>query len=130
MTNQSLNLTADLLNGFSSVFMTFVYVIIIVYLIILIVNFLRDKFIGNQSETKKDDITVLLTILNKLFFVSGFGFIIGNLLQVFFSSASSRNNMGISIKGDWDYLTFGIILIFMGLGLKAAKATILKDRAN
>ena len=130
MTNQSLNLTADLLNGFSSVFMTFVYVIIIVYLIILIMNFLRDKFIGNQSEAKKDDITVLLTILNKLFFVSGFGFIIGNLLQVFFSSASSHNNIGINIKGDWDYLTFGIILIFMGLGLKAAKATILKDRAN
>ena len=43
---QSFNLSADFLGGFSSIFMKLVFVIISVYIIILILNFLRDKFIS------------------------------------------------------------------------------------
>ena len=64
---QSFNLTADLLNGFSSHFMNLVLIIIVVYMIIMILNFLRDKFVSKNKDPKKDDILDLLTILNKLF---------------------------------------------------------------
>ncbi len=126
---QSFNLTADFLNGFSSIFMKLVLIIIIVYLIIMILNFLRDKFINKQIDTKKDDILELMTILNKLFFVSGFGFIIGNIFQVLLSRIGNNQNMPMMIiKGDWDYLTFGIIMIFIGIGLKVGKKLIIKER--
>lgn len=126
---QSSNVTADFLNGFSSVFMKIVMVIILVYLMIMILNFLRDKFINKQTDTKKDDILELLTILNKLFFVSGFGFIIGNIFQFLFSRIENSHNMPfMNIKGDWDYLTFGIISIFIGIGFKVGKKVLKKER--
>jgi len=117
---QSFNLNADFLGGFSAIFMKLIFVIIAVYLIVLILNFLRDKFINKATETKKDNISDLLIILNKLFFVSGFGFIIGNIFQVLFSQMTNHHNgfEGLNIRGDWDYLTFGIILIFLGIGFK------------
>jgi predicted PurR-regulated permease PerM len=76
---QSFNFNADFLGGFTTMFMKLVFVIIAVYLFVLILNFLRDKFINKATDTKKDNISVLITILNKLFFVSGFGFILGIL---------------------------------------------------
>ena len=126
---QSFNLTADFLNGFSSIFMKLVLIIIIVYLIIMILNFFRDKFINKQTDTKRDDILELLTILNKLFFVSGFGFIIGNVFQFLLSQIGTNHNMPMmNIKGDWDYLTFGIIMIFIGIGFKIGKNVLKKER--
>lgn len=128
---QSFNLTTDFLNGFSSTFMKFVYAIILVYVIVLILNFLRDKFINKQTDTKRDDITVLMTILNKLFFIAGFGFIIGNIFQFLLSRIDNQNNMPMmNIKSDWDYLTFGIIMIFIGIGLKVGKKMIIKERTE
>ncbi len=127
---QSFNLNADFLGGFTSIFMKLVFVIIAVYLIVLILNFLRDKFINNVTDTKKDNISDLLIILNKLFFISGFGFIIGNIVQVLFSQMTNHNRgLGtMNFRGDWDYLTFGIILIFIGIGLKVGNNTLKKDR--
>lgn len=125
---QSFNLTSDFLNGFSSIFMNLVLIIIAVYLIIMILNFLRDKFINKQTDTKKDDILELLTLLNKLFFVSGFGFVIGNFFQNILPRIGGNNMPMMNIKGDWDYLTFGIIIIFIGIGLKVGKKLIIKER--
>ena len=126
---QSFNLTADFFNGFSSIFMKLVLVIIVVYLIIMILNFLRDKFINKQTDTKKDDILELLTILNKLFFVSGFGFAIGNIFQYLFSQIDDSHSMPMmNIKGDWDLLAFGIIMIFMGIGFKIGKKVLKRER--
>lgn len=126
---QAFNLTADFLNGFSSIFMKLVLLIIVVYLIIMILNFLRDKFINKQTDTKKDDILELLTILNKLFFVSGFGFVIGNIFQFLLSQIDDNHNMPMmNLKGDWDYLTFGIIIIFIGIGFKIGKNVLKKEK--
>jgi hypothetical protein len=127
---QSFNLSADFLGGFSSIFMKLVFVIISVYIIILTLNFLRDKFISKEQTTKRDDIIDLLTILNKLFFISGFGFVIGNIFQVLLSGISNRNSSlpSMNFRGEWDYLTFGIILIFIGIGFKIGKKAIKKDR--
>lgn len=127
--NQSLNLNADFLGGFSAVFLKIVFAIIAVYVLIMILNFLRDKFINQETDSKKDDISDLLSILNKLFFISGFGFIIGNIVHFMLSQISRNNgNMAMSFRGEWDYFTFGIILIFIGIGLKSGKELMVKDR--
>lgn len=125
---QSFNLNAEFFSGFTANFLKLVFTIIAVFVIILILNFLRDKFINKVSESKNDAITDLLTILNKVFFVSGFGFILGNIVQVLFAQMTSRNNMmgAMSFKGEWDYLTFGVIVIFIGLGFKMANKALRK----
>lgn len=129
--NQSFSLNSDFLGGYTSVFMKLVFVVIAVYVIILILNLLRDKFINNATDTRKDSISDLLIILNKIFFVSGFGFIIGNIVQVLFAFWSRRHGNGfggLKIRGDWDYLVFGIVLIFLGIAFKVANRA-LKNRA-
>lgn len=127
---QSFNLNADFLGGFTSVFMKLVFAIIAVYLIVMILNFLRDKFIRKDPDSKKDDILSLLTILHKLFFVSGFGFIIANVFQFILSEMGGRhsNMPSMNFRGEWEYLTFGIIIIFVGIGFKAGNKILKKNQ--
>jgi len=127
-TEKSFNLNADFLNGYSTIFIKLVFIVILIYLCIIIINFLRDKFINKEVNTHKTEISDLLTILNKLFFISGFGFVIGNILNVILNNITRthRSMPSMNFKGDWEYLTFGIILIFVGIGFKAAKK-VLKD---
>lgn len=127
---QSFSLNADFLGGFTSIFMKLVFAIIAVYIILLILNFLRDKFINKVTDSKSAHISSLLTILSKLFFISGFGFIIGNIVQILFSQMTNhQSGFGtMNFRGDWDYLTFGIILIFIGLGFKAGNKALIKER--
>ncbi|MDO3695075.1 hypothetical protein QVZ41_09490 [Wenyingzhuangia sp. chi5] len=118
--NQSFNLNTDILNNFSYLFVKLVFIIITTYLIILILNFLRDKFINQEKATAKNNINDLIFILNKLFYISGFGFVIANILQMIFSEISDSNSRipNFKITGEWEYLTFGIILIFVGISFK------------
>lgn len=127
---QSFNLNADFLGGYSAVFMKLVFVIIAVYLLVTVVNFLRDKFIHSEPSQKKEDMADLLVILNKLFYIAGFGFVIANIFQFLFSQIESNHRrMGaMSFQGDWDYLTFGIIIIFVGIGFKVALKVLKKNR--
>ncbi len=117
---QSFNLTADYYNSFPSIFMNLVYIIIIVFMLVMVFNFFRDKFIKNETNTKKDNIYDLLLILNKLFLISGFGFVIANICQFVLDGifGSSNNFPSVNLRGDWEYLTFGIIIIFVGIGFK------------
>ncbi|KJF45209.1 hypothetical protein [Draconibacterium sediminis] len=126
---QSFNLNADFLGGFTSVFMKLVFVIIVVYLLLMILNFLRDKFINKEATKKKEDISDLLIILNKLFYVSGFGFVIANIFQFLLSQIDSRhgNMPSMNFRGEWEYLTFGIIIIFVGIGFKVANKILQKN---
>jgi len=80
---QSFNLNADFLGGYSSIFMKLIFILIAVFVLVMIINFLRDKFINKESNKKMDDISDLLIILNKLFYISGFGFVIANILHFF-----------------------------------------------
>ncbi len=121
-TKQSFNLSTDFSGGYSALFIKLVFVIIAVYLIILLINFFRDKFINQEPCTKKDNITDLLTILHKLFYVSGFGFMLANLVQVLLSELSESSRFpSLNLVSQWDYLLFGIILVFIGIGCKLAK---------
>lgn len=127
--NHSFNVNADFLSGYTSTFMKLVFIIIAVHLIVLILNFLRDKFINKVTDSKKDNISDILIILNKLFFISGFGFIIGNIIQVLFSQMTDHGQLGtFQFRGDWDYLTFGIILIFVGISFKVGNKALKKER--
>ena len=128
-TKQSFNINADFLGGYSSLFSKLVFVIIAVYLIIVLFNFLRDKFIIKEPSTKRDNITDLLSILHKLFYLSGFGFIVANLVMVLLSAMSGRNSFpSLNLPGKWDYLVFGIILIFTGIGCKLAKKVLVNEQ--
>ena len=129
MDKQSFNLNADFLGGYTQVFIKIVIAIILVYGFIILVNFFRDKFINTDSKSKNPEIIDLLTILNKLFFVSGFGFILGNLVEVLLQQATGGRHNTV-VRGDWDYLTFGVILIFIGIGFKVAKKVILKEKQD
>lgn len=130
--NQSFNLNADFFNNYSAMFIKVVFLLITVYILIMIMNFLRDKFINKETDTKKDDISNLLIILNKLFYISGFGFIIGNIVQFLFSSLTNgRHNMpGMNFRGEWDYLIFGLIIVFMGIGFKHGNNILKKQRTE
>jgi len=121
--HQSFNMESSIFSDFSMLFIKLVMAIIAVYVIILILNFLRDKFISKVTDPKKEGISDLLALLSKLFFLSGFGFIIGNIVQQILEMGAGRNHMvtAVNFRGDWDYLTFGIILIFVGIGLKSGK---------
>jgi cbb3-type cytochrome oxidase subunit 3 len=126
---QTFNVTNDFLSGFTTIFIKLVFLIILVYLIVLLMNFLRDKFINRVTDTKKEDIADLLIILNKLFFISGFGFIIANIIQFLFNQTTNHNhNAMMNFGGQWDYLAFGIILIFVGIGFQNANKAIRNNR--
>jgi uncharacterized membrane protein len=97
----------------------------------MIINFLRDKFINKEAVSQKDNIVDLFKILYKLFLFSGFGFITGNIVNYIFSQPVRNRSsfmQAISFNSDWDYLTFGIILIFVGLGFKAAWELLNKEK--
>tara|TARA_R110000868_G_scaffold98706_6_gene271839 strand:- start:2333 stop:2731 length:399 start_codon:yes stop_codon:yes gene_type:complete len=126
--NQSFNLPNNFLEGFPMLFIKLVLVIIIVYVSILILNFLKDKFIAHETTTKHITITDLFTILNKLFFFSGIGFVLGTLAQhLFFTIKHSGQSFSMTIGNNNENISFGIILIFMGIGFKMAKKILKKE---
>lgn len=121
-TSEAFNLNSNILNTYAILFVKLVIAVILIYTIILIINFLKDKFINKVDNAPKVEINLLLILLNKLLFISGFGFIIGNILNVLFSEMG-RNRL----PANWDYLTFGVILIFVGLSFKAANKALKKE---
>ena len=127
MENQTFNLSPEFLGGYTEVFVRIVMVIILFYGFILILNFFRDKFIKKETLSQEPHIVDLLSILNKLFYLSGFGFAIANFLRVILNKQRGNEIMP-SFTGTWDYLTFGIILIFMGVGFRLAKKVILREK--
>jgi|GEM_PF-988838 len=126
---QTFNLSPGFFGDYISNFVNIVFAVILVYVIIMIINFFRDKYIHQESIAKQEDILGLLTVLNKLFFISGFGFILANVFQFTLNQISNHNpNIpAFMAKGQWDYFTFGIILIFMGIGFQAGKKVMKKE---
>lgn len=110
----------NLLNNYSALFVKLILILIVAYLLVMLFNLIRDKFISPTTEAKKDDITGLFIILYKLFIFGGWGFIVGNLVEVFLSLITKGAFHAPQLNiGSWDYLLFGIILIFVGKGLNA-----------
>ncbi|NKI27824.1 hypothetical protein HCG49_14760 [Arenibacter sp. 6A1] len=127
---QSFNVNMPGMDGYDVLFVKLVLVIIIFSLLLAILNFLRDKFINKTTDTNREDISGLLIVLNKLFFIGGFGFVIANIIKVILSQ-SKRNSGFPSVRfgGEWDYLIFGIILVFLGIGFKVSRKVLKKESA-
>jgi hypothetical protein len=106
---------------FTHIFIKLVIAFLCIYALILVLNFLRDKFILKEASTKKDSIKELLLILHKVFTFSGLGFIIASVAHAIIAGISRNAFNGSMGSGNsLNYLVFGILIIFIGLGLKAA----------
>ncbi|WP_163717454.1 hypothetical protein [Mangrovibacterium lignilyticum] len=118
---QSFNLSSSLFSNYAALFVKLVLLLVIAYLAVMLFNLIRDKFISPATEPKKEEITGLFTILHKLFTIGGWGFIIGNVLHTILGAIthSAMHNRPQLTAGNWDYLLFGVILIFVGKGLNA-----------
>lgn len=129
MDKNSINLSTGFLGGHSGVFLKILTLVIFVYVFIMLLNFLRDKFLEKDSISKEPQIIDLLSILNKLCFLSGVGFIVANIIEFILSHATrSGRNKSLSFLGEWDSLAFGIILLFVGMGLDMARKEMLKNK--
>ncbi|WP_418602673.1 hypothetical protein [Hwangdonia sp.] len=127
MNEQSYNLNANFVSDFTGLFVKFVAALFLIYALVLIINLLRDKFVKTEADAKNADYLEFFTILNRLFFISGFGFVIANLITVFFSEINN-SKVTLAFVSEWKYLTFGIILIFIGISFKSVKKRIVKER--
>ncbi|MCM4169104.1 hypothetical protein KCTC52924_00130 [Arenibacter antarcticus] len=125
---QSFNMNVPFIEGYDVLFVKLVLTIILFCTLLSILNFLRDKFINKTTEPKKQDFTTLLIVMNKLFFIGGFGFVIANIISVIFSQMRRNSNLpNLRVGGEWDYLIFGIILIFIGIAFKTSRKVLKKE---
>ncbi|MCL3781889.1 hypothetical protein EMN47_16005 [Prolixibacteraceae bacterium JC049] len=126
MEKQPFNLNADLFGGYVGVFVKVLLAVIVIYGFIMLLNFFRDKFLNKMTTSREPQLFDLLIILNKLCYFAGWGFVIANIAQVLLNETTDTR-MKLAIAGTWDYFTFGIILIFIGLGFKAASKNVIKE---
>ncbi|WP_075590400.1 hypothetical protein [Labilibacter marinus] len=122
MNTHSFNPESVYLAFYASIFMKIVIAVILVYVFVIIVNFLRDKFLSKEQISSDPQIIDLVNILQKLFYFSGFGFVLGNIFQVVLSAIVREPSE------DWSCLCFGLILIFMGIGFKASIKILTKNK--
>ncbi len=126
MDKQSFNLNVSDFDRHTDVFMKTVLVIVFAYAFMLLIGLLRDRFLNKEVRSQPAQIIDLLTLLNKLFLISGFGFVVCNILQLLLSGGKSSpvNTSLINFIPNWHYLTFGVLLIFIGISFKASKKAI------
>jgi hypothetical protein len=120
--------TFNFFGDYSVVFIKLVFAFLAIYALYLILNLLRDKFINDSSVHKRDNVSDLLNILHRLFIYSGAGFIFANIVDLIIVGVGRNlfNSSAMSVNEN-TYITFGIILIFIGVGFKVAKAKISKE---
>jgi len=124
MNNQILNLTNRLLSGLQANFMHIFYVLLVLFILILVYDFLRIKYLNNDAKEGSSILIEVLKIISKLFIATGFGFIISNIVTVMLNQATNR------IDPNWNNLAFGIILLFIGIGFKQGRKQLQKENPN
>ncbi len=125
--NKTFNLSPNIFSSFIELFCWMVFTIIIAYLLIMGINFLREKFLVNDKPLAKGSFLELIAILGTLLSLAGFGFIVANIFQQVLNVLSNNH---MSLPGEWNYLTFGIISVFIGLAFKRIAKTISKKEDN
>jgi uncharacterized membrane protein len=124
MKNEIFNLTNSLSLDLPSVFIKIFSFILILYVLLLIYDFLREKYILKEtSENKNNKLHTLLTLISKLFIISGYGFILLNIIHVILSELTHRSEI------NWNNLAFGILILFMGIGFNKGLKTIIKNNS-
>lgn len=125
--NQAFSFWGD----YSLLFIRLVFAFLFIYALILILNFLRDKFILKEISTKKESVSELLQILNKLFLMSGLGFMVSSGVYAIIAGLSRNMFNGSMTSGNsLNYLVLGILLIFIGLGFKSACKIVDKQKTS
>jgi len=118
--NQTFNLSSVFPVQHSALFLRIITLLIIVYVVILVINFFRDKFINSEPDNRHADISGLLILLNKLFQISGIGFLVIALLQFLFGI--DHHNFGDAQNS----VVFAVLLIFLGIAFKSALKSLKK----
>jgi hypothetical protein len=128
---QSFEFFKELLSGYAGIFMQLVFAVIFLYVVVMLINFFRDKFINKEVVSKKEDVLDLLTILYYLFFVSGIGFVSGNILQaLLFMLSEMGSHTKYYDENAWDYLVIGVIFISIGLAFKFSVKKLKQDHKS
>ncbi|SHG56079.1 hypothetical protein SAMN05444483_11638 [Salegentibacter echinorum] len=128
MENQSFNLKTDLLQAqFPTMFKDFVFILLLFFAFLILVNLFKNIFTSSKQSPARDYIVLLLIILNKIFLFGGIGLIVANIIKNIFEEIYSSAAPKFSIAGAWEDLSFGIILLFVGIGLNKARKLILNQ---
>ncbi len=126
MNEQKVTLNSLLSANVYELFVKIILVVVIIFVVIMVMNFLNDKFVNKKKTSRNDYLLDLLMILNKVFYFSGIGFIIANVVEAIFTN--SFGNSFMKNFSSWAFLSFGIVLIFIGLGFKYAKKVLVHER--
>lgn len=103
-------------SSYPKLFIQLIITLLILYLGFSIVNYLAKKK-TQESSSFELSIKDLLRFLFKIFIWSGFGFILSNIIYLALLLPMQDHHT----DPDWTNLSFGIILIFIGLGMRATK---------
>lgn len=102
--------------AFPKLFIQLIITLLILYLGFSVVNYLTKKKV-DESALFELNLKDLLGLLFKVFIWSGFGFVFSNMIYLALLVPMQTGH----IDPDWTNLSFGIILIFIGIGMKSAK---------
>lgn len=128
MKKQSFDLQANLLQAqFPELFKDFVFILLLFFAFLILINLFKNIFIKSKPTPPRDYIVLLLIILNKTFLFGGIGFIVANIIKKIFEEIASSAAPKFSIIGAWEDLSFGIILLFLGIGFNKARKIILSQ---
>jgi len=118
--SQTFNLSSVFPVQYSTVFLKIIALLIIVYIVILIINFLRDKFINPEPSSRQEDLAGLLILLAKIFQISGIGFLVIALLQFVFGL--DHHNF----REAQNSVVFAVLIFFLSIAFKAASKSLKK----
>lgn len=118
--SQNFEMSGFISENYDDLFVVLIVTVIFAYVFLAGFNFLRQKYLLKEASTYDFNLPIFILILQKLFFYGGIGFIVGNCIERLFNEFKN-NALGAN---NWNYLVFGIILIFLGIALKSAKKAI------
>ena len=128
MQKQSFDLQTNLLQAqFPELFKDFVFILLLFFAFLILINLFKNIFVKSKPTTPRDYIVLLLIILNKTFLFGGIGFIVANIVKKVLEEIGSSATPKFSIIGAWEDLSFGIILLFLGIGFNKARKIILSQ---
>lgn len=100
--------------GLIPLFLNFTMVVVCVYVIILVINFFRDKFINPEPTSHREDISGLLLILFKLFQYGAYGIFVISFFSLLFGIEHQN------FKPARECFVYAILIFFLGLAFRAA----------
>lgn len=121
MNTQKMNFDFTSTN-FASHFIQFLFIITVCYLVYQVSEYLKSR---NQEGANafNFDFILLLRLYQKFSVFGGIGFIVSDFFTHLIRTNTASSSMGSIIDGPlnafgWNNFAFGIVLIFLGIGLR------------